>query len=291
MFQVDMSSLYSTNYCPREISTTWTNAQGEFRFPNAPPECRYRISLKPPNFASRMMYATTEKYPPSKRNGKKLERDGMQLVFDTTREVKIQLVGLAKPEHGKGAAVNPISKLANGAGYSNEQGLAAMKIPPGDYKVSILPPTGTPYLATEEKITVTSNSKQTFELAMRPAAVVIVQVLDVETGTDVGLSGFDLWREMYHLSSGKVRIQRDLHMFRSYEQATRICHVHHEKTDETGRLQANFEPGAYRIGIGLESRPEGWEILDKDGKEIDIQPGEPTLVKIRVRRKLGGDKP
>ena len=291
MAQFDMSSLYSSDYCPPEVSTVRTNAKGEFAFSNAPPECRYRISVKPPGFASRMMYATTESEPKpdvDKRRtffskGTKLERNGMRLAFDSPREVQIELVGLAKPEHGDGAFVNPHNRDAGASAVSNKQGIASMKLPPGEYKVSILPPINTPYWKTDRKITVTKELKQSFELELTPAAVVDVQVVDESGDPMEGAGGFDLWVEKeYRKKAGNVKRQKDIHSFRNYERETNTCHVHRLLTDAKGQMRANFLPGKYRIGIGRSSSPLGWSVID-DGKEVELKAGETTKVTMRVR--------
>ncbi len=283
MFQVHMSSLYSSSYCPPKVSTVRTNDRGEFVFRNAPPECRYRISVKPPGFASRMMYATTESDGPAQRKGSTLERDGMQLVFESPREVRIQLVGLAKPRYGDGAIVASYNKSASSTDVSNKDGVATMKIPPGEYNVEILPPINTPYWVTQRKITVTKEKIQSFELEMIPAAVVDIQVVN-ESGEPVeGAPGFDLWVE------NKNGGQRDIHYFRDYERDTRTCHVHRVRTDEKGQMRANFLPGKYRIGVGKESLPDGWRVVDRQGKEVDLRVGEPTKVTFRVRPADNGD--
>lgn len=292
MAQFDMSSLYSSNYCPPEVSTVKTNVKGEFRFKNAPPECRYRISVKPPGFAGRMMYATTEATPSAEKDerrtffakGTKLERDGMQLMFESPRELQIKLVGLAKPEHGDGAHVNPHNRQAGASGVSNENGVATMKIPPGEYTVSILPPIDTPYWKTDRKITVTKEPKQSFELKMTPAAVVEVQVVD-EDGNPVPAEGFDLWVDKeYEQKDGSFSRQRDIHSFRNYDRKTRIFHVHRVRTDKSGWMRANFLPGNYLIGIGKDSKPKGWTVIDTIGFEVDLEAGKTEKVTLAVTR-------
>ena len=288
MAQFDMSSLYSDSYCPAEISTVRTNANGEFSFSNAPPECRYRMSIKPPGFARRMMYATTQSNPDidvdqsrkTFHKGSKLERDGMQLMFEAPRQVRIQLVGLADPKYGDGALVSLYNREAGATGRSDEIGVASMKIPPGEYKVEILPPIDTPYWTTEREITVTEDQKQSFELEMTPAAVVDIQVIDASGDSVEGAEGFDLWVEN-ELDDG--RKQRDIHFFRNYERDTRVCHVHRVRTDAKGKMRANFLPGKYRIGIGRYARPDGWKVVDNNGKEVELTIGEPTKVEICVR--------
>ncbi len=290
MAQFGTSSLYSKNYCPPKISTVRTNDKGEFKFANAPPECRYRISIKPPGFASRMIIATTESnskayLDDSRRTffskDRSLEANGMRLVFQSPREIQIQLTGLAKPEYGYGAHVNPHNLNAGASGISNENGIAKMKLPPGEYKVAILPPIHTPYWRTEREITVTADPSQSFELEMTPAAVVDIQLVD-ESGDRVeGAAGFDLWAE------GKNG-QRNIHYFRNYERATGICHVHRVRTDDRGKMKANFLPGKYRIGIGQSSKPDGWRIIERR-KKVDLKVGEPTTVTFRVRPPDNGE--
>lgn len=281
-----MDSLYSSDYCSEEISTVLTDQNGHFSFPHTPPECRFRIDIQPPGFARRMMFATTEKPRPALLGEREYERDGMKLTFDNPREVEVQLIELKDPAHAKGAYVGFGNDRASGWGISDVQGVARLKIPPGDYAINILPPTGTPYLETDEELTVTKEMNQRFELAMKPSGVAIVQVIDVDSQSGNGLKGFDLWVERVTGGAvGQIRRQRDLHAFRSYEQDTRIVHVHRVRTDENGVLRANFEPGGYVIGVGLNLRPAGWDIVDSGGREVNLKADEPTTVTIRVRKR------
>ena len=285
MFQVSMQSIYSQNYCPKSISTVVTNDKGEFRFPHVPPETRFQLMFRPPGFTGRSEVATTESDASAMREGKAMKRDNMRVAFMSPREIEIQMNGFTKPENRKDMSIGPFAKFGSAKGFTDENGLAKCKLPPGKYKVSILPATGSPYMNdNQQSILVTNKPKQRFELKMTPAAVVKVQVID--DGSGEGLKGFDFWVENeYPREDGTIHRQRDLHMYRSFERKTRIAHVHRKQTDEHGRMVANFLPGKRRIGIGLNNRPKGgWVLVNPGGQNLDLKAGE-TTVTFQVRRR------
>lgn len=129
----------------------------------------------------------------------------------------------------------------------------------------------------------TNESGQRFKLPMRPAAVALIEVVDVSRQAGADLAGYDLWvGERYVDDRGVTHVRRVLHEWRSFEQSTRLAHVHRVRSDENGRMRANFEPGTYIIGIGLDSKPEGWSVVESDGRPVELKSGEPTRVTFRV---------
>ena len=125
-----------------------------------------------------------------------------------------------------------------------------------------------------------SNAPITFLL--RRAAEVELRVIDVDTGK--GVSNVDLWRQ-------EAQDYREVHVTRSWEVATGLSRVDKLCTNTDGVLHALFEPGKHRIGIALQTYPEGYKVVESDGKDIDAKPSEPLHVVFHMRNRKPAETP
>jgi hypothetical protein len=113
--------------------------------------------------------------------------------------------------------------------------------------------------------------------ALRPAGIIEATVVDAETGA--GIPDVDVWQQ----SDPEGR--RERLVFRSWEVATRIAWRESPRTDGQGKLRALVEPGKLRIGVGLESYPQGHEVVETAGQDVDVRPGETVQLKFTMRKR------
>ena len=138
------------------------------------------------------------------------------------------------------------------------------------------PARGTPYLVTEGELVVAAKPPaEPVVLALRPAAIVEVTVVDAETGA--GIPDVDLWERT---DPGH---QREKVIIRSWEVATRIAWRESPRTDARGKLRALVEPGKHRFGVGWQSFPRGFEVVEDQGQEVECRAGETLRLKFAMR--------
>ena len=111
-----------------------------------------------------------------------------------------------------------------------------------------------------------------------------IAVVDAASGA--GLANVDLWHQIeIPQPDGRPSTRsKMLYHFRSWEVETRIAHVNRPRTDQNGWLRAVFEPGKHRIGVGLDSFPEGYRVVESDGQDIDCKAGETVKVTFHLQR-------
>ena len=254
---------------PPEMTVRRTGADGRFEFGGLPPDCRFQIGVGPPGFAGRGVWAATCQPTRKGIKGHPIYAGEMDLTFVAPQSIPVIVL--------YGDSHKPAPKVLVEGSTSDDNGRAVVCLPPGDYKLHLLPAYGTSYLPTEFSLQISKTPpKAPTVILLRPAAVVKVRVVDSDTGK--GLANVDLWRQ-----AGEN--YREIHFFRSYEVATNIAHVQRPRTDSKGELQALFEPGKHRIGVALQAFPAGYERVEADGKEIDVQAGKPTSVTFHLRKR------
>lgn len=270
---------------PPEMRLRRSDAEGRFVLTGIPIGCRLRIRVRPAgfpdSFPARMVWVATRGGLAQEYDGTPLYRasEEIKLVFASPRDVPVQVVygdtGKPAPQVWVAAADSKGSSYKT----TDSQGRVSLRIPPGQYRLNVLPGYKTAYLETETDLTIDATS-QAPEIVtkLRPAAEVEIQVVDQQTGKGIG--NVDLWRET---DSGA----RELHYTTSWEAATRIVHRDRHRTDADGIIRALFEPGKHRIGVAWRSHPEGYRPVERDGLEIDCKPGKQPRLIFHLRRASG----
>lgn len=270
------NSLNERETVPPEIKIRRTDGNGQFEFTGLPPDCRFYIDVHPPGFAMRSVCAATCRPDRKGIQGHPIYADQMELVFATPRDVSVLVLYGDSREPAPKVFVSGGHREASCFDTSNGDGRAVLRLPPGEYALHLLPALGTPYLMTNSTFQVPeSPSDEPIVALLRPAGAVEVRVVDADTGQ--GLPDVDLWRQV-------AKGHREVHFFRSWEVATHLAHVERPRTNAEGVLRALFEPGKHLIGVGKESFPRGYEVVEADGQEIDAKPGEPVHVTFHLRR-------
>ncbi len=277
----EFDALNERSTVPAEMKFRTSDDDGRFEFTGLPTNCRFRIDVKASNFALRTIWAATQNGIKDGQ-GNRVPVDGMTLTLVRPAAVSVQVL--------YGDTNQPAPKvLVSGGGEGNSfvettdaQGRVTLKIPAGQYKASILAAFDTPYLSLDSMQQTgiefdVPRKETTGPLVFRlpPAAVLELLVIDPLTGK--GLEGLNFWK-----ADPAKPFDRQEIFYRSWEAATHIVHAHYPKTDANGNVKIIFPPGPYRIGIGWPQRPNGYDVIEANGQEVDLQPGEPMKMTFHV---------
>lgn len=277
------TSLNGTEIVPLNVKRRLTDADGRFEFTGLPEDCRFSIDVRPPEFPARWIWAVTQSEFTTEADGRPIYSDGMELRFVRPTDVTARVVFDDTGEPAANVRVGAGNAEGGSSGITDNDGKVNLRLSKGGYSVELLPRIGTPYLVTNLDFSwPAENPEAPVEFRMHRAAVVEVHVVDEATGE--GLPDVDFWSSESVLDIEPAMKHRELHMFRSYERETRICHVERPRTDATGTLKANFEPGSYRIGVGLNAFPFKDYRLNSDGQPVILRAGETTKVTFKFRR-------
>ena len=277
------TSLNATEIVPLDVKRRLTDAGGRFEFTGLPEDCRFSMDVRPPGFQARSIWAVTQSEFTSEADGRPIYSDGMELRFVRPTDVTARVVFDDTGEPAANVRVGAGNAEGGSSGATDDDGKVNLRLSKGEYSVELLPRIGTPYLVTNVDFSwPAENPDGPVEFRVRRAAVVEVHVVDEATGE--GLPDVDFWSSERVLDVEAAMKYRELHMFRSYQRETRICHVERPRTDTTGTLKANFEPGSYRIGVGLNAFPFKDYRLSGDGQPVILRAGETTNVTFKFRR-------
>ena len=277
----EFDALNERSTVPPEMKFRTSDADGRFEFTGLPTSCRFRIDVKASNFALRTMWAATQNGIKDDQ-GNPVPIDGMTLTLIRPAALSVQIL--------YGDTNLPAPKvLVSGGGEgcsfvetTDAQGRVTLKIPVGHYKASVLAALDTPYLSLDSMLQTAiefevprEGATQPLVYHLPPAAVLELSVIDSLTGK--GLEGLNFWK-----ADPAKPLDRQEIFYRSWEAATHIVHAHYPKTDADGNVKIIFPPGQYRIGLGWPQRPNGYDVLEANGQEVDLQPGEQTKLTFHV---------
>ena len=124
---------------------------------------------------------------------------------------------------------------------SDSDGRVNLRLPPGNYTLSMSPALNTPYLNTETKIAIPAKpSSKPIDAKIDAAATVNVVVRDAENGAP--LSNVDFWTvEGVYRPSG--RFFKRVYGYRAWEVETGIYHYVSPRTDSEGRGACVYQSG------------------------------------------------
>ncbi|HVU89648.1 MAG TPA: hypothetical protein VHD36_20130 [Pirellulales bacterium] len=279
----ELESLNDRDSVPPEIRIRTTDADGRFSFTQLPKDCRFRIAVSPPNFAGRSIWAATRDDLRDDEGNTILNGD-IVVEFAHPRVVPIQVLYGDTDKPARRVLVQGDSAGAHWSETSDEEGRVTLRLPPGAYRLQLLPEHGTSYLVSDSDFVVSASDQEPILARLRPAAVVEITVIDADTG--VGIPDVDVWREVNVPATPDepARTYRETPYFRSWEVATRIAHVERPHTDENGKLRMLFEARPQRIGVALHSQPRGYRVVEENGQVILCGAGKTVQVTFHLRK-------
>jgi hypothetical protein len=274
-------SLNNERLIPPDMNRRQTDADGWFEFTQLPDDCIFRLTVSPPGHSPRTISATTHEGAEAERDGKPLYSNGLEIKFAKPREVRLRVVYGDTKEPAERAGVGGKVSEAGFWETTSAEGLVTVKLPDGEYELGMSPRIGTPYLPTDQTVTISADAvDEPITLELQPAAVVNITVVDGETGQP--LPEVDVWWEQKMASD---QVYKEARGWRSWEVETRISHYEEPRTNKEGKMRVLFPPGKHRIGVGDKSRPAGYIATEADGLEIECVVGKPVDIEFKMRRK------
>ena len=279
----EFDALNEHDTVPGEMKFRATDKDGRFEFTGLPDGCRFVIDIIAPGFADQGFWAATQtdvKDP----EGHAVRVDGMVIRLQQTMTVPVQVLfgdtGLPAPNVfvcGSGA-----DSGSSATATTDDHGQATLKLPPGHYNLQLIPPYRAAYCVTDLPagfdIAAGAPAAPAIATLLRPAGEVKITVVDAETAK--AIAGIQLWKSELPVSS-----PHSDYFFRSWEAGTHVIRSDYPRTDADGKMNAFFAPGKYRLGVGWPFPPDGYEIMESEGEEVDLQPGKPVELTFHLLRK------
>lgn len=276
-FKGTLEALNGREDVPLEVKFRKTDAEGRFEFTNLPSDYRWSIDVKPPGHPPRTIWVATYEAPLSDSKGTRIYSGYFKLMLPRPLPVKFRIV---YSDTGKPAEKVGLGGMVSEAGFwktTDADGLIETPLPKGRYKLGIFPRYRSPYWRTEAEVEITEKTSEPITLRLNPAGVVEITVVDFDTGEPI--AGVDVWSAQ--IING-VRSSGGVHGYRSWEVETSISHFESPKSGKDGKMRVNFEPGKHRIGVGLETFPEGYVAVEKEGVEVDCEAGKPVSIILKM---------
>ncbi len=282
------TSLMATTTVPEEMKLRKSDADGRFEFTDLPRDCRFWLDVRPPKFPDRQVWGATTMEAQPDYQGSPVHIGELHLTFVTPHEIPIRVLLGDSDEPADKAFVGGRNSQNGSHQVTDAQGRATLRLPPGEYRLSLMPAFGAPFLPTRDNreldqplVVRDLPPAEPVTMRLRPAAVIEVTVEDQTTGQ--GLPDVDLWRVVAPPPLPGRPPHRDLIVVSSYEAETRIVHRDRPRTDAQGKMRVFIEPGVHTIGVGLESYPESHFVIEPDGKAVDCAAGEIVHVRFAMQ--------
>ncbi|HEY3964945.1 MAG TPA: M56 family metallopeptidase [Planctomycetaceae bacterium] len=282
------TTLNETATVPAEMKLRTSDADGRFEFAGLPINCRFRIDVRPPKFPSRQVWGATTTDVQHDYQGAPVHIGELRLEFVTPLEIPVQVLLGDSDEPAAKVFVDGWNQQNDSNQTTDGLGRATLRLPPGEYRLHLLPAFGTPYLPSAhdhelDRPFVINDlpSAKPIVARLRPAAIIEVTVEDQTTGK--GLPNVDVWQVVAPPARPGRPPHRELVIVKSFEAVTRISHHDSPRTDPQGKVRVFVEPGVHTIGVGLESFPETHFVVEPDGKSITCAAGETVQVRFAMQ--------
>ena len=279
------TSFNGWSFLPPAILNHKTDERGNFALDGLPPDEQFEIDVTPPGFPGKRAAISTASEPPPAGRGGRLQVSPIALTFETPRDVPLRVTAGDTGQPLPRAYVG-VSRLAGehawGSKLADADGRADLRLPPGEYRLSVLPEYRTPYLVLESRFAVPDADACPPVDAVMPAAC----ILDV-TVTDASgqpIADVDLWQDGRAADPDDPETRRRVVAVRSF-QGPNLVRSDLPKTDAAGKLRTLVVPGARRVGVGFQTIPDGWVPVEPDGRAIDGKPGATLTLRFELRRR------
>ncbi|WP_010581681.1 redoxin family protein [Schlesneria paludicola] len=261
---------------PEEFRQTTTDEQGRYEIRGLPRDCRLLAHLDYlPEFDPWTGTLTTGAATAAGQ-GPRQQAVGYEgtynHVFIAPVTVNVKVVGTTGQPVANAIvrheAKNGVCR-AGGLDRTDANGLATLKLRPGKARVLVEPAIGVEYLPGQETISFSKVPReQQIEIALAPAAEVIFEAVEKETGKPIADIGF--------LSEPSEVPERK-------PVQSQISFVDHPRTDRNGRLRAFFAPGERRFFVKLPSSE--YEPIAPTTEPITLSTSQPTHLRFEFSRR------
>lgn len=258
---------------PDQLTAT-TDADGRFSFDSLPPDVMCHVSTKHTDFAALSFNTTTAEPPLVEHKGEPVLPPPVNLSMAKARAISAVVRFADNKKPAPDALLTAYKQLGNGTrswGYADKEGKVTLKLPPGEYTLSAIPPKETDYVATKTNLVVSADEKQTVDVALELGGVLVLEAIDLATGKPIGNVDFWFKDDKYPWDEpGKREPGKRWHV-----QSNTVTNDF-PKSDGDGKVRAVIYPGSRLYGIGVNPLPDGYKAAPEDhekGRMIDVPAG------------------
>lgn len=255
---------------PAELRTTRTDADGFYELNQLRRDTNYIALIDPgPEYDPLGIDIVTRDGVSDGRKKYTGYDGGFEATCAAPRNVEVHIVAADDGQPLEGVTVLAHGRRVRrggGLATSNAEGVAMLRLTPGDYKVYVEPAPEHDYRGTAQDVPVEEDAPaEPVEVALDPAAVVVLKVVDGETGAPVVGASFE-----YETDTSRVR--QTLHSQTQYADAP--------LTDARGEIRAVLPPGRKRfVCIANRQTPNAPMIV---GDYVELLPGTTTTLRFEV---------
>lgn len=276
---------------PTDMKTCRTSDTGRFEFRGLPADCRFRINVHAEGFPERGIWAaTTDKPQPAEPQEPVVLTGDLQLRFRRPVDVPVKVLYGDTRKPAPRVRVTFYNSTDKASAATDKEGLATLRLAPGEYELSLLPVRGTSYLSTPgilnpklERVTVPNDSPaEPIVVFLRTGVIVDVKVVEAETGA--GVPHVDLWRQD-DANNPYNPAARWSPGCESWDPDTQAVWAERPRTDKDGKLRGVFKSGVYRLGVGFTNISAGFEVVESEGQVVECAAGKPVSLKFTMRKR------
>ena len=267
----DFSLLQQT---PARLHQAQTGADGRFEIRGLPEGSVTYLTIEHSDFALQSLYAAIsdqpirEIQPVSHResHAPTVRTNPVEVRFRRTRRILVDVVHQLDESPAPGVTVSAApsdgQSEAMSSGEADERGRAELKLPPGNYKIYLLPVNSSDDLRSIHDVTVEDQQdEQVVQLPIQKGCPLILEVIDADTGA--GIPGVTF---MEVTAEGRIQHPNFL-------------------TDDRGVCQAIVTPGTRWYGVEF---AEGYPNLDSLGprgkKQVECEAGKTARLQFRLKK-------
>lgn len=192
-------------------------------------------------------------------------------IFDVPRalEVKVTYGEGRLPVTGATvrATTNTIMRAGH-IGHTNDEGIAILRLPPGEYKIAADPPLAEPIASVQQAVEITAQSTiQTIELFADSRVKVAFEAVSAPEHLQSPVAGVRVLMQKGEDGDWKeVQSRQEL--------------LDHPRTAPDGRFDAIVEPGRYRFVAAR--APLGYELSSNTSEWHDLKVGESPCIRLQI---------
>ena len=275
-----------------KFHTCKTDQNGKYEFKGLPFQTYAHLRVSHLDFASQRIYAgiTDQRMREFERPSRSISmiRNGQQVNevrFETTpisvNPVRVRLVATSTVTiHVVDEDGNPLKGFGASAVGSSEfgsrttayqkvdsQGIADLKLPPGDFALSLRPPRTSDRVTARQQMKVEKGKNKTIRVTPSLGAILVLKAVDSETGQPIKGVSF-----MIRVDGNK---RQGLNSVPHY--------FDHPSTDNKGMMRVLLPAGTQGISPGYSPLPDGYRAT-KFEYDIRLEPGKVTTQVVELSK-------